>query len=200
MPKPLPAIDPLAFAARLSAALDTRPDLFPAGRGRNQAVAARYKVKPPTALAWLNGGHMPAPEKALEIADDLDQEFMPFYFGDAVGVRHKSAPGKASHPARWTADTLQDAMGFLDELDAIAGRKPAARPDAVRLAIACEVVSEGEIVDGKSVVVRLADRLRRAEDTDGNEQGKAARSGTADGGTHGDRAEARPRSSSRRAG
>lgn len=198
MPKPIPEIDPVAFSRRLTAAVNSRPDLFPAGRGRNQAVAARYKVKPPTAVAWLAGGHMPSPEKALEIADDLGQDFMAFYFGESVAMRHKSPSGKVSQPARWTAVTFEDAMAFLDELDQIGGRRPTARPDPQRLAIACEVVSEGDIVDGKSVVVRLADRLRRLEASNGDEQGKAAGSRAADGGTHGARAAAGTKAASGR--
>lgn len=174
MPKPLPTIDPQAFAARLNAALDTRPDLYPDGRGRNKALATAFKVSQPTASAWLNGEHMPSVDRVLALAIELNQDFMSLYFGDHLAVSGNGATGKVSPPVRWTADTLQDAMGLLDELDAIAGRAKAPRPNPARLLIACEVVSEGGIVDGKSNVVRLSERLRAWEANNGNESGKAA--------------------------
>lgn len=178
MAKPLPTIDPKAFAARLQAAADKGG--VPAGRGRGTALAAAYHASKVTANAWLNGAHMPSPDRVLAMADDFGVDFMSLYFG---------RPGDGRRP-RWDASTIEGAMFFLDELDRIAGHTPAARPSAARLAIACEVVSEGEIVDGQSVVVRLADRLRRQGANDGDGSGQAAEAGAADGGAHGHRGKA----------
>lgn len=91
-----------------------------------------------------------------------------------TGKGPKAAPALGSQSARWTAEILGDAMTLLDEFDRIAGFKPSPRPDPNRLVIACEVVSEGEIAAGESVVVRLADRLRKWEADHGVEQRTAA--------------------------
>ena len=84
-----------------------------------------------------------------------------------AGTHSAKPAGRPDHigedaPAyRVTPEILRDAMTLLDELDAVLGRMPSARPSPERLAIACEVVSQGEVIEGKSVVVRLAERLRK---------------------------------------
>ena len=108
-------------------------------------------------------------------------------------LRHElSGVAGASQPARYDPDILADAMTLLDDLDKIQGRKPAERPNPARLAIACEVIAGGGMEDGRSVVVRLADRFRQQGQGNGNDAGSDSGVGTADGGSAGAAAEAKP--------
>ena len=146
--------------------------------GLNQSELARaLDLTPQAVQAWEKGGGI-RPAKFEELAKALNISVAELLLGDAYRP--------TSQFQRPEPETLQDAMDFLDELDGILGRAVSPRPDPVRLAIAIEVIGEGEIVDGRSVVVRLADRLRDWENKRrGNESGATARAGAADGSAHG---------------
>lgn len=133
--------------------------------------------------------------EAIEVAAGMPTG----YLTNALDVQPPSGVvGRASQPARYDPDILADAMTLLDELDKIQGRKPAERPNPARLAIACEVIAGGGMEDGRSVVVRLADRFRQQGQGNGNDAGSDSGVGTADGGSAG--AAAAAKSSRRRAG
>lgn len=135
-------------------------------RGLNQSeLARRLGLKPQAVQAWENGGGI-RPGKYEAIADALNVSLAELLLGDEY--RPFSQSGRPD------PDTLRDAMAFLDELDGIMGNPVALRPDPLRLAIAIEVVTEGGVVEGKSVIVRLADRLREGELRRGNESGAVA--------------------------
>lgn len=179
MAKPIPTIDPKGFAKRLHEALDRHPDVFPPGRGRTQAVTKHFKIKQPTATAWLTGSHMPAPEKVLEMAIELNQDFMRLYFGNAAEKIAKSSPLKASQMVRYDAETLGDAMKLLDEYFAVLGKHSPARPDPEQLAIACEVIASGGVEqDDTNVVVLLAKKLRKEVGGNGDVKGEDAGTGS----------------------
>jgi len=146
--------------------------------GLNQSeLGRRLGVTPQAVQTWEKGGGI-RPAKFDPLAKALNVSLAELLLGERV-----APPSQSQRPS---PETLQDAMTFLDELDDILGILPSPRPDPHRLAIAIEVISEGSIVDGKSVVVRLADRLREWEKgRRGNESGAPARAGAADGSTHG---------------
>jgi transcriptional regulator with XRE-family HTH domain len=147
------------------------------------ALEKRSKVPQSTIGRLLRGETNPSIEVLQSLAVALGTTVEYLSMGRGTG---KAIPvSSASHAGIPDPDILADAMGFLDELDGVLGRPPSPRPDPVRLSIAYAVVAEGEVVDGRSVVVRLADRLRDVERKRGNESGQAAGTGAADGGAHG---------------
>lgn len=171
-----------AAAQRLRAAWDARAR----GLGLTQdKMAAKMDGSQGLVSQYLNG-LIPLNYRAL------------LAFSDALGVQPETirtdlpeqvlasaSASRNSQSARLDPEKLGDAMDFLDELDSVLGRAPSPRPNPFRLAIAYEVVAEGEIVGGQSVVVRLADKLREWEIKRGNESGATAGTGAADGSAHG---------------
>lgn len=91
MPK-AKAHDPSArdFSERLRAALQHAKMPL---RGAQAALARRHGVKPPTVNAWLNGRHMPEPERVRLMAEDCGVLYDWLYFGR--GPMTKVSTGKA---------------------------------------------------------------------------------------------------------
>lgn len=182
--KPSPA--DLAAAKKLRAEWDARArglaltqDKMAAKMGGSQGLVSQYL----NGTIGLNYRALLLFADALQIKPETIRTDLP-----EQQLTGSGAPVGASHSAIPDGDTIADAMGFLDELDGILGNEISLRPNPFRLAIALQVVTEGEIVDGKSVVVRLADRIRDWEKKHGNESGEASRAGAADGGPHEGRA------------
>jgi len=79
MPIHPPAHDPHDFAQRLKEAMtDVGHNT---GRGAGTGLAKRHKTSVVTANAWLNGTHMPSPERARLLAADYSVRFEWLYFG-----------------------------------------------------------------------------------------------------------------------
>lgn len=165
--------------------------------GKQQADLARAcKIEPGSVSGWFGKG------KATKMisGDNLIACCTLLEVNPAYVMTGKGPVQSHSQPARFDAEIIADAMGLLDELDAIAGLKPTARPNPDRLAIACGVLAGGPVVDGKSNVVLLSERLRAWEQQRGDDKGATAGPGTADGGAHGHRAQGATKPAARRKG
>jgi transcriptional regulator with XRE-family HTH domain len=79
MPKHAPDHDPQEFAQRLKEAMADNG--LTTGYGAGTFLSRRYKSSPVTAHAWLNGSHMPNPDRVQGMADDLGVRFEWLYFG-----------------------------------------------------------------------------------------------------------------------
>ena len=73
--------DALAFAERLNRALDHRGDVPAIANGRGLWLSKRYKVRPPSAHAWLHGDNLAKPELVRAIAEDCGVTYDWLYFG-----------------------------------------------------------------------------------------------------------------------
>ena len=79
MPIHPPAHDPQDFALRLKEAMtDVGQNT---GHGAGTILAKRHKASTVTANAWLNGTHMPSPERVRAMAVDYSVRFEWLYFG-----------------------------------------------------------------------------------------------------------------------
>ena len=72
--------DPMDFAIRLKDAMSDAG--HNTGHGAGSFLARRYKSSAVTANAWLNGDHMPSPDRVRKIADDYGVRFEWLYFGE----------------------------------------------------------------------------------------------------------------------
>lgn len=161
-------------------------ELEPQGKSRAGLIAA-CGVKPSSVSGWfglgtkptlmIEGGNLVAAAQYLETTAEWI-------------ITGRDALSQDQRP---TADMLQDAMGYLDELDEILGRKKSPRPDPKRLEIALAAVIDGPLVEGKPVVVRIADRFRELEKERGNDQRSAEGAGQANGSSNGDAGTQAPR-------
>lgn len=110
--------DPSAFGERLNALLDKK-GAPPLGAGRGIWVADRYRVKPPSAHAWLHGLSVPGAQRGRAMARDLGVSYDYLMFGDtALGEPADSVPGDESQQLGTDPLTiaLQIAFGVLAPL------------------------------------------------------------------------------------
>lgn len=114
--------DPAAFGKRLNELLD-RKGAPPMANGRGIWVADRYRVKPPSAHAWLHGKSVPEPQRARAMARDLGVSYDYLLFGDAaLNDSANFTPNEHSGPASQGVGldsltmALQTAFGVLAPL------------------------------------------------------------------------------------
>lgn len=104
MPIHAPAHDPAEFSARLKEVmLDAGEN---AGRGAGPALKRRYKVSVVTANAWLNGTHLPSPDRAMDMANDYGVAFDWLYFGKLPKRPRKVAETSADYGEAQHTDVL----------------------------------------------------------------------------------------------
>lgn len=105
--------DASGFGRRLNAALDARGGVPPLSDGRGLWVAQRYKVKPPSAHAWLHGQNLARPEYVRVIARDCGVTYDWLYFGEgammATAAESPREPLTASQPAIPDPSILREA-------------------------------------------------------------------------------------------
>ncbi len=99
-----------AFSQRLQEAMTLAG--IPAGRGRGIWLAGKYKVSPPTANAYLNGKHLPLPDKVWAMARDFGVEFAWLLFG--LGVKRSGGGAATSQPARLDPTIIANATKALN--------------------------------------------------------------------------------------
>ncbi|MGV8954803.1 MAG: helix-turn-helix domain-containing protein [Cypionkella sp.] len=145
--------------------------------------------------SWLNRVMCPTRPDGIKSPREKTLRPLAAYLGVSTQELMFGNTAPASLPSqvlRLDPDIIADAMGLLDELDAIAGIPRTARPNPARLAIAYEVIAAGPVESGPSVVVQLADRLRKQGATRGNDEGTTPDAGATDGSSHGSAAKAAP--------
>ena len=95
MPKHALDHDPQEFGIRLKEAMtDTG---LSTGYGAGAFLSRRYKSSPVTANAWLNGSHMPNPDRVQAMADDLGVRFEWLYFGQ---LPKRAAPSQLADSSK----------------------------------------------------------------------------------------------------
>lgn len=111
-----PRRDAHEFAARLSTALD-RVDGCPKDRGRVTWLASRFSVSQPTASSWLNGSHLPSPERVRDLAKMAHVDYDWLYFGNGPAPATRSieaAQLEATHVV--PAAAVQGSPGASDSV------------------------------------------------------------------------------------
>jgi hypothetical protein len=111
--------DRAAFGKRLNALLDQRSDVPKLADGRGKWAADRYRVKPPSAHAWLHGQSIPDAPRLRMIAVDLgvSSDYLLFGVADSASSTGGEPQRRESRPVGSGAlrMALQTAYKILGE-------------------------------------------------------------------------------------